>query len=354
MMRQKRLNRQSGKGRFAPFRVLSLVAWTGLVVYLASPAAWGLGRWPSDVLPAGDPRANAVVRVGRQVGNQFVGLGTGTVIDIKRDAQGPGGWLCVLTADHVVRGEQNLRIGFGNLRNLPADWPYRVPQRLVFLGPQDPEDPTGARVVDLAILGVRVDDLNALPQMRLPTLTLGAPLPDVPLIVAGFGIQADPDPNIRDRYVGPRRSYGTYRSGRNTIEEDGVRSGYTTLLATYRFRALTYDLDFFYPPGQWPPTDPQRDLGEAHLFSGDSGGPSFQADGNEWFLVGVHSGTNPPRGRDAINEWANAGDLSIDVSVGFYLDWINQTCEMVPEPASLIALAVGLMGLAYGRRRRAA
>jgi hypothetical protein len=333
MMRQKKLNRQSGKGRFAPFRVLSLVAWTGLVAYLSSPAAWGLGRWPSDVLPAGDPRANAVVRV------LGVGAGTGTVIAIKPDAHGPGGWLCVLTADHVVRNAQNVQIGFGNL---PAGWSYLAP--LVFLGPQN----SNGTVVDLAILGVRVNNLGALPQMRLPTLA--APLvPD--LIVAGFGIQADPHPTISNRYV-QVGGYGTYRSGRNTIDAGGV----ATVTPIYQFLAFIYDLDFS-PPGQWPPA-----VGEAHLFPGDSGGPSFQEvdlngdgdidDPGEWILVGVHSAAQLDTDNNSLR--ADEGYLSVDVSVGSYLNWIEQTCDMVPEPASVIALAVGLMGLAYGRRRRAA
>jgi hypothetical protein len=119
---------------------------------------------------------------------------------------------------------------------------------------------------------------------------------------------------------------------------------------------MLYDLDFG-PPGQWPPA-----VGEAHLFFGDSGGPSFQGvdlngdgdidDPGEWILVGVHSAAQLDT--DNNSWWADAGYLSVDVSVGFYLNWIEQTCDMVPEPASVIALAVGLMGLAYGRRRRAA
>jgi len=361
MMRQKRLNRQSGKGRFAPFRVLSLVAWTGLVAYLASPA-WGLARWPdnNNALPDNDPRANAVVRVGSINRND---AGTGTVIAIKPDVQGSGGWLCVLTADHVVRGAQEVWIGFGNSNVLPwqrnnpgwgAAWHYQAP--LVFLGPQNPNN----TVVDLAILGVRVPNLANLPPMRLPSIAV----PLVPfirdIIVAGFGIQADPDPNLPGRYAatGP---YGIYRSGRNTIDalwSPNQWGGWTdnNNNVRYLFDAVVYHLDFD-PPAVWLP---QR--GDAHIFPGDSGGPSFQAvdwngdgdfdDPGEWRLVGVHSASQ----RGIINNRlvATVGDRSIDVNAGAYWRWIDRTCKLVPEPASVIALAVGLMGLAYGRRRRAA
>lgn len=43
-----------------------------------------------------------------------VGTGTGTIIDKRVDPRTGMGWLCVLTADHVVAGAANIRIAFGD------------------------------------------------------------------------------------------------------------------------------------------------------------------------------------------------------------------------------------------------
>ncbi|GBC94027.1 hypothetical protein HRbin15_02532 [bacterium HR15] len=315
--------------RLARTGVMEFAGIVGLLLQLLPAPTWGLGRYPGDTLPAGHPRANAVVRVL----NVGIGVGTGTVIHIKPDSTG-GGWLCVLTADHVVGDGNTWRIGFGNL---DQGWQYEAP--IMFRGPQNPD----GTWVDLAMLGVRVPNLANLPQMELPTPS--APL-HYYLTVAGFGLQGNP--------AGPRfydagnNTYGVYRSGFNTIDREEPGS-VSTSTKSYRFDALKYDLDFL-PPNGWPPQE-----GEAHLFSGDSGGPSFQSttgdpETGDWFLVGVHSYSQRTIFSNG-DERASEGAISADVRVGSYLDWIHQTCELVPEPASLLALAAGLVGLAFRRRR---
>lgn len=83
---------------------------------------------------------------------------------------------------------------------------------------------------------------------------------------------------------------------------------------------------------------------------GDSGGPVFVLDGTSWYISGVHSflgdfgepfGNNTPDAR--------YGDILGSTRVDLYADWINST---VPEPASMTALAVGLVGVLARRRRR--
>lgn len=303
-----------------------------LLAFSFVSGAWPIARHPGDIgVPVG--LINATVRV-RAIG---FGLGTGTVIDVKPDASGPGGWLCVLTADHVVgHGTDGWQVGFGNGTGA-GPWQYNAP--LMFRGPFDP---AGGTWVDLALLGVRVNDLTTLPALTMPTPA--APVtPGV--IQKGFGDTGT---------IGAPREYdivagfGTYRNGRNTIDATPIKEiGDPATGKNYRYVSLEGDLDFFPPaPGAWPP-----DAGESHFLSGDSGGPTVQQDpsSGQWLLVGVHSASQTNVGYTRVVE----GSLWWDVRVGSYLNWVESSCAAVPEPASLVAVLAGVLSVMVGRRRRA-
>ncbi|MDW8052244.1 MAG: trypsin-like serine protease [Armatimonadota bacterium] len=74
---------------------------------------------------------------------------------------------------------------------------------------------------------------------------------------------------------------------------------------------------------------------------GDSGGPVFIQVGNGWFIAGVHSFIT--------NSSAVYGTVLGSIRVSRYASWIN---SVVPEPASIAALAAGLLGLVARRARK--
>ncbi len=270
--------------------------------------------------------------------------------NLKPDPRLGGVWLCVLTADHVVSDSNAWRIGFGNINQ---GWQYNAPIRI--RGPRNPDETW----VDLALLGVHVPDPTALPEIALPTLS--APQGNQ-LIVAGFGNKGDLDPQVPRSYLALSGTYGVFRSGQNEIVaiEQSPENRDPDTDKIYKFQSLKYQLRFT-PADRWPPQ-----TGTAYPFAGDSGGPSFQAvdlnrdgdtdDPGEWRLVGVHSSGEIDPVEDMNGDMkpearALEGHTACDVSVGNYIRWINEKCDAIPEPASMVALAVGLLGLVARRRR---
>jgi secreted trypsin-like serine protease len=142
-------------------------------------------------------------------------------------------------------------------------------------------------------------------------------------------------------------TYGTKRAMRNIIDliifPNGTISPNGTIL-----------LSDFDSPG-----DANNGLGsgssptpldlEGIVAPGDSGGPVFILDGGNWYIAGVHSFISDP-GPPAGNNVADAryGDIMGSTRVSSYAGWIN---SVVPEPASMTALAIGLIGLLARRRR---
>ena len=282
---------------------------------------------------------NAIVRIGVPLPNGVKEYGTGIVIRKKPDQNGTGGWLCVLTADHVVASKDSgWYIAFGD-----GDVPIgRLEDYEATIRIRHPVDALGRRV-DLAILGVYVQDLTSIPNIP-NNITIGAP-PNENLVACGYG-WAGTRPQNANYYV-VTEEFGTFRNGTNTWENlNGTPLQWASSLQTYNFISLQFDLDF----DQGGPN-----TGEAFVLTGDSGGPSLQFVNNAWVLTGIHSASQRlfdanNSGEEDTGDHARAGFLSVDVRLANYINWINASCAAVPEPFSLTALSAGLLGLLLKRR----
>jgi acyl dehydratase len=300
-------------------RAWSLVSVAAVV--LLTQSAWGIVR-------RDDVDDSQYINLANQpqfaaVGKVFAGTraGSGTVI--------ANGWW-VLTAAHVVAGAPVSSISF----EIGAT---TYTAQNVYIHPSYPGSslfPTA----DIALIELNAPVAGVIPaQIYTGTNEIGKQGHSVGYGLTGTGITG---------YIS--NTYGTKRAMRNIIDliifPNGTISPNGTILLS----------DFDSPGGTnnslgpWGSSATPLDL-EGMGAPGDSGGPVFIEEGGIWYIAGVHSflaDPGPPTGNGRVD--ARYGDILGSTRVSPYAGWIN---SIVPEPASMTALAIGLIGLLARRRR---
>lgn len=312
------------------------------VVVACAPHAPALGRYKAidgkpieENFPLPDVQRNAVVRAGG---------GSGVVLRVKKDRpQDPAtsGWLCILTADHVGA----TAIGFGDGEPPNGSRPNEFLVQLTFPGPKTGKNEKGQDTfADIKMLGVRFTDLTQLPLLN--DLSLTEFQRNVEGVQAGYGNAATTDTLKRAYY--PDDTYGTYRAwNNNQLSLDENYSHKST--KHYVFKALQGRL-YFEPRCAF---GRRITFGSSYTLPGDSGGPTFQRVGDTWKLAGIHSSASlyPDEGK---TPHAPEGSTWSDVYAWEYRQWIMESCDAVPEPATLAALGGGLAALVLRKKLRRA
>lgn len=293
--------------------------------------------WTTEIHPA-PAIQNAIVRVYAGNATGFAG-GSGTIIDIQHDASGAGGWLCVLTADHVIAPATGAgaftQVAFGDAGGGGLTFDSRTITVNSLRGPMF--DTTHR--VDLGLLGVRVADLTTLPDINIPFI--GTPrIGSHTSYISGYGLTATLNPAMRRYEVSPG-TYGTQLTGfSGWIEQPVFEFG------DYKYEAVLYATHF----GPTDPSLPATD-GTAHPLPGDSGGPSWSMESFTWTVNGVHSvssKTTLPDGSEVVTD----GMLFRDVRVASYSDWVTTGCvSVVPEPGSIVVIVLGTSAILMRRRK---
>jgi hypothetical protein len=368
------MSRRSLKGR--GLRVGYVLGLTWSVV---APAAAQIDTGPSQQTtgfwaPYSNPVNSVVaIRVPAATGGNFTG--TGTIIDHRPDPDPNFGWLCVLTANHVVDAMDPTIVGLGGFGgparvhvasnfNSPLE-SYGGANNIVKLG-QRPVAQGGLGGVDIAVVGVRIP-VNTPAWTLLSNVTMAAaptPQPQNPrtqFTEIGFGGSG----RFVNGGIQGTGLDGEKRFQNNQIERTAqINDGY------YNYQSVQWDMNHAAAPANPTPFL----VGEGISYGGDSGGPylttstlfttvgAFQRDGpndpTNWpggvmpffsnTLIAVHTYGNSSANGFSPYDTTFGGGVPLSQA---YINWIGQQCAMIPAPSGLGVLFIG--GLIAIRRRRA-
>lgn len=289
-----------------------------------------------------------VVRVNVGANDTFNGTGSviGKILQFSGGQQ-VGWFLCVLTANHVVKNWDDVSIGFNNPGNplsasLPA-WVHAEGRNKTFGSPSNPEHP------DLAILGVKVGRSTFIDNLVPLEVIDDTNVPvETSFTVAGYGnsgymddINGDHVPDgYREVNTPPVRRFANNRFDYKIKDTWGQ----------WNHQAWEYDID-----GPVPDV-----LGEGWPMRGDSGGPLLTYNplpitvyGSEVRIIPAFTDKIVGVVSRGAAGWVPWGSKEYDVRITTeYKNWIHHECSTVPEPSAMIALTLGVATLLARKRAK--
>ncbi len=306
-------------------------------------------------------------------------LGTGTIIGKNIDAGTGDAWVCVLTANHVVRGENNVQIGLGD--NFAQGTFGGADSRHIQRG-NDDMSVVGVRLGKVQGAGANAALLatyNALtPASMIPTTNLpsyvGRQFTQVGYGGTGDFVAGGMNARVNDAGAGNNPRYSLNIDNNKRFQNNVINQIDPVADGTYFYDSVRFSFD--------PAAANGFLAGEGISYAGDSGAPYFRSvlstqavtaftrpGQQDWAggdmdlltdaITAVHTRGNSrpggPGGNSFFTPYTDAATGIDSFGAGVPLTparvaWIQEWCVFVPAPNATAAFAI--FGLFASRRRR--
>jgi len=289
-------------------------------------------------------RLNSVVQVSTNTG-----LGTGTVIGTRQ--VGNDHWLCVLTADHVVRGSNNIQVRFGDNGAIGTfggadSWHIQRGQDdMAVVAVRLNAAPAGLPGVTAAQFASRLNFPSFIANLHNPSSVIGEDFtqvgyggygnwdtrpngpvevrPGIRTTTASIAIPGDPNNRRYFPHIDNTKRFQNNRieRTRQILQREDPNDPNSAI--RYSYTAIEFDLDVPLALGQ-----PNNDLlaGEGISYAGDSGGPYFYNNLTEQFVGAMArpDGVWPDGTARPVPDWA-AGDMQLLDNILFAVHTFGNT-----------------------------